>query len=70
MKTAPLFLILGLLAATGCSSRTTRLARWDDSPAKTELTATRHVRLRSKQENRQRVEYFNSLQHRGNVKSF
>lgn len=70
MKTASFLLLAGMLAATGCSNRTARLARWDDSPGKTQLTATRHVRLRSKQENRQRVEYFNSLQHRGNVKSF
>lgn len=61
-------ILTGLLLVSACSRKTNRLTQWNNTPGKTELTATRHVKLRSKQENRKRVEYFNSLQHKGNVK--
>lgn len=68
MKLIPYFLCAGFAAFLfSCSGKQQKtLADYYDAeaPRKTELTATRHVRARNVKDNRQRVEYFNSIQHR------
>lgn len=39
-----------------------------DRPGQTELTESKHVKKRNAQENRDRVKYYNSLQHKNHYK--
>ena len=68
MKPYHYFLCAGIAGGLfSCAAKQQKtLADYYDAtaPKKTELTATKHVRARNVRDNKQRVEYFNSIQHR------
>lgn len=63
------FLSVALLTISSCSStRQPNEVTVLDRPGQTEFTSSRHVRQRNKHENRDRVKYYNALQHKNHYK--
>jgi hypothetical protein len=66
MKKAYLSGLVFVVLAMSCGSKSQKTLAdyYEAHPGQTELTATKHVKARTKTDNRERVKYYNSIQHR------
>jgi hypothetical protein len=66
MKTTFLLLFSAILGLSSCNNKSQKTLAdyYEDHPGKSEMTATRNVKGRTVRENRKRVQYYNSIQHR------
>jgi hypothetical protein len=63
-------MVIGFSILSACGSSGEKKVASLERPGQTQLTDTRHVKQRNGRENRKRVEYYNSLQYKGNYKHF
>jgi len=59
-------LVLLILAYSSCGSKSEKTLAdyYEANPGQAELTANKKIKERTARENRKRVQYYNSLQHR------